>query len=227
MKPSHLLMAVLGLATGCQVHEYVATRDGVPFFATSSLERVVDRVPLGHHERILEEEERDPALRVEYNGRTGYVRKDDVSELTYVHPVVDGGTNKEDRVGRAVRSAIVSVEGKTWPASVQEAICEGRVDAGMNHEQVEVSWGWPTSIEPLEVPGGERWVYRRHGWGSLDPRHRRFSPHFQSHARRTGGDGYAEFPVVEARYVEFSDGLVVRSYIRYYYDADSLTPDGE
>ena len=40
-------------------------------------------MPLGHHERISDEDGKKGVVKVEFNGRVGYARKSDIQELSY------------------------------------------------------------------------------------------------------------------------------------------------
>lgn len=220
------------LACGCQVHEYVVAHDEVPLYATPGCDRVVERMPLGHHERVEGADDDHGVVKVTFNGRTGYAKKSDVNLLSYVHPELDEGQDREETVGRAVRDVTVSSAGKDWGDDTKEAIRDGRVLDGMTREQVELAWGWPRTIEPLANPsGGERWIYRRRGYEYLDSvsgSSHRFRPSRYAacgpYAFESGG-AYYRLPVVEEKIVEFRDGKVARSYVRRYYDVDGGADD--
>ncbi|HZV02400.1 MAG TPA: hypothetical protein VFF73_37185 [Planctomycetota bacterium] len=221
------VLALLAFASGCKVHEYVVAKDEVPLYATPTCDRVVDRMPLGHHEAVEDTDVPD-VVKVTFNGRTGYAKKSDLRLLSYMHPQLDEGADREQTVGRAVRDVSVKSVGAEWPDEVKEAIRDGRVLDGMTREQVELAWGWPRTIEPLAVPaGGERWIFRRRGYESFDgapAAARHFHPN--RGASSTWGlessPTYYRLPVVEERVVEFAGEKVVRSYVRRYYDVEGL-----
>jgi hypothetical protein len=227
-----LLILVVATASGCRVHEYVVAREEVPLYATPLLDKVVDRMPLGHHERISEADEKRGVVKVEFHGRTGYARVSDLKMLSYMHPELDEGADRDDTVGRAVRDVTVKAAGTDWTDDVKDAVRDGRVTDGMTREQVELAWGWPRTIEPLANPaGGERWIYRRRGYECLDSTlsaAKRFRP-----ARSTqpgpwsldSAGAYYRLPVIEERVVEFSGDRVLRSYVRRYYDVEGTTDE--
>lgn len=223
--------AVLALVAtgGCRVREYVVARDEVPLYANKSCDRVLDVLPLGHHEKVVDDEAGDGVAKVAFNGREGYVKREGVKILTYVHPQLDEGADRESTVGRAVRDVAVEHAGHDWPEETRDAIRDGRVLEGMSREQVELSWGWPRTIEPLASPvGGERWIYRRHGWESFDGgslSNRRFRPNRPGEWSGTSSSSYYRMPVVEERVVEFTDRKVSRSFVRRYYDVDGSNDD--
>jgi hypothetical protein len=227
-----VFFVIAGCLSGCRIHEYVVARDEVPLYDTPRCEKVVDRMPLGHHERISESDDEGGVLRVVYNGRTGYARSTDLKLLAYMHPELDEGVDREEKVGRAVRDVTVGAAGKDWTDDMKSAIRDGRVVDGMTREQVELSWGWPRTIEPLANPtGGERWIYRRRGFECLDssmgPTHR-FRPARYAQPGPWGlesAGAYYRLPVVEERVVEFQNDKVGRSYVRRYYDVEGTTDD--
>lgn len=224
------LLAVF--ASGCRVHEYVVARDEVPLYATPQCDKVVERMPLGHHERLEDTDDAHGLVKVTYNGRTGYAKKSDLKVLSYMHPELDEGLDREETVGHAVRDVTVRSVGKDWDDDTKDAIRDGRVVDGMTREQVELAWGWPRTIEPLANPtGGERWIYRRRGYECLDSTMaptRRFRP---AHVAQPGPWGlesqgaYYRLPVIEERVVEFQGNKVSRSYVRRYYDVEGTTDD--
>jgi hypothetical protein len=226
----------LGLAlalAGCRIQEYVVARDEVPLYATPACDKVVDMMPLGHHERITDDEAAAGVVRVTFNGRQGYAKKSDLRQISYVHPELDEGQDRESTVGRAVRDVAVEHAGQSWSDDVRDAIRDGRVIEGMTREQVELAWGWPRTIEPLATPvSGERWIYRRHGYetfegGSMS--NRRFRPYRGASTNgwsyRSSGGTYYRMPVVEERVVEFADKKVSRSFVRRYYDVEGSSDD--
>lgn len=226
-----VLLVLAGLMSGCRVHEYVVAREEVPLFATPLCDKVVEKMPLGHHERISASERRG-VVKVEFHGHTGYAKVSDLKVLSYMHPELDEGADREETVGRAVRDVTVKAAGKDWNDDVKDAVRDGRVTDGMSREQVELAWGWPRTIEPLANPsGGERWIYRRKGYETLDSTlsaNKRFRP-----ARTTqpgpwsldSAGGYYRLPVIEERVVEFSGDKVSRSYVRRYYDVEGSSDD--
>jgi hypothetical protein len=225
------LCAVLG---GCRVQEYVAAKDEVPLYSSPSCDKVVDMIPLGHHERVLAGESETGIFKVAYNGREGYVRGGDLRVLSYVHPQLDEGQDRESSVGRVVREVAVEHAGAGWSDDIRDAIRDGRVLDGMTREQVELAWGWPRTIEALATPtGGERWIYRRHGYETFEGSvaSRRFHPYRADYSQNSWNtDGryrYYRMPVVEERVVEFADKKVARSYVRRYYDVDGTTDDDD
>jgi len=212
------MLGVFVLLVGCRVHEYVVTGDEVPLYSTPALDGVVARMPLGHHEAI-EKTTDGAALKVRFGAREGWARKKDVKELSYLDPTLDGGADREQTVGAAVREALASKTGQEWPAPVRAAVRDGRVAEGMTREQVELAWGWPASIEPLSVPaGGERWVWKHRGYEYPELGDRSFRPIYvpDPWAR----ERYYRLAAIELRYVEFADGRVTRTYVRHYYDCD-------
>jgi hypothetical protein len=226
-----ILLLAFGLS-GCRVHEYVVARDEVPLYDSPKCEKVVDRMPLGHHERLGESDDETGVVKVVYNGREGYAKTSDVKLLAYMHPELDEGADREEKVGRAIRDVSVHAAGNDWTDDMKDAIRDGRVVDGMTREQVELSWGWPRTIEPLANPtGGERWIYRRRGYECLDsamgPAHR-FRP---ARCGQPGpwslesSGGYYRLPVIEERVVEFTNDRVGRSYVRRYYDVEGGSDD--
>jgi hypothetical protein len=225
------LLLLVFTASGCRVHEYVVARDEVPLYATPMLDKVVDKMPLGHHERITNTEKRG-VVKVEFHGRTGYAKASDLKVLSYTHPELDEGADREESVGRAVRDVTVKAAGKDWTDDVKDAVRDGRVVDGMTREQVELAWGWPRTIEPLANPSGaERWIYRRRGYECLDSTlsaAKRFRPARTTQPSPWGLDGaqsYYRLPVIEERVVEFTGDIVLRSYVRRYYDVEGTTDE--
>lgn len=226
------LLALMGLASGCRVHEYVVAGDEVPLYATPAFDRVVDHMPLGHHERISEEDSKHGVVKVEFHGRTGYAKASDLKTLSYTRPELDEGADREETVGRAVRDVTVKAAGRDWTDDVKDAVRDGRVTDGMSREQVELAWGWPRTIEPLaNPPSGERWIYRRRGYECLDGTMgsgKRFRPARTSQPSPWGiepGAGYYRLPVIEERVVEFQGDKCTRSYVRRYYDVEGTTDE--
>lgn len=222
---------VAALMSGCKVQEYVVSRDEVPLYATPSLDKVVEKLPLGHHERVVDDDPGAGIVKIVYNGRTGFARKSDVRLCKYRHPELDEGADRDETMGRAVRDVAVGHAGGAWPDDIRDAIRDGRVQDGMTREHVELAWGWPRTIEPLSNPvGGERWIYRRRGYESFDgtsAASRRFRP-VRAPAGSWGLDSpatYYRLPVIEERVVEFADKSVSRSYVRRYYDVEGPTDD--
>jgi len=221
-----ILCSIIALA-GCRVHEYVVAKDEVPLYASPTLDKVVDHMPLGHHEHVSDEDSKKGVVKLEFQGHTGWARASDVKVLSYMHPELDEGADREETVGRAVRDVTVRAAGKDWTDDVKDAVRDGRVLDGMSREQVELAWGWPRTIEPLANPtGGERWIYRRRGWERLDATYgasRRFRPAHTVQPAPWGLDsssGYYRLPVIEERVVEFENDRVLRSFVRRYYDVE-------
>jgi hypothetical protein len=52
---------------------------------------------------------------------------------------------------------------ETWPIDVQQAVLDGKVEAGMTPDQVRVSWGEPTKVVTQGAQGDEIWVYEKGG----------------------------------------------------------------
>lgn len=50
-----------------------------------------------------------------------------------------------------------------WPLEVRQAVLDGKVEAGMTPEMVEVSWGKPSEIITQSRNGDEIWVYKKGG----------------------------------------------------------------
>jgi hypothetical protein len=227
-----LLAAALGASSGCRIQEYVVAKDEVPLYSTPACDKVVEKLPIGHHERVVDD---DPGaagiVKIVYNGREGFARKADVRLCKYVHPELDEGADRDETMGRAVRDVAVGHAGGAWPDDIRDAIRDGRVLDGMTREQVELAWGWPRTIEPLSNPvGGERWIYRRRGYESFDGNtaaSRRFRP-TRTPTGSWGVDSpatYYRLPVIEERVVEFADKSVSRSYVRRYYDVEGPTDE--
>ncbi len=204
---------------GCQAHHYVVVRDRTPLYANSTSSEIVTRLPRYHHEpldAVVGPSERVP---VRYKGRNGYVSREAVRVFSYLHPLIDGGEDKDEVVQQQLREAQIDSVGGEWPRSVKRAIRKQEVHEGMTRRQVELAWGWPLTVQPGKLPSGERWVYRfdrsetirqflSDPWSSPSS----YSPYLPSDgfgARRPWPrEGWVELrlPVTEERVVELDSG---------------------
>lgn len=228
-----LLLALLALAvtaSGCRVSEYVVARDGARLYATSDATRSLASMPLAHHDRIVDADAPDGSVEIHYGARTGFVRRSDVTIVDYLDPKLDGGADRDERLGRTQREVRVAHDGRSWPPVTRGAVLAGRVLSGMTHEQVEASWGMPNSIECTRGDGrSDRWTYRRKthelvvtagSSGIIEVRPRFLRDQWTVDAPFH----YLRVPIVEERVVDFFDGEVVRHSIRCYPDGAEGAP---
>jgi outer membrane protein assembly factor BamE (lipoprotein component of BamABCDE complex) len=155
--------AALGLVA-CAEHHYIVRAESVPLYGSPDGDDVVATLPRYHHEPLDDDPEDDEApgrWRVTYRGEEGWVPRQGVRTFDYLDPAWDGGDEKRAVVGRELREAQLDVVGRDWPAGQRAAVRAARVEPGMTRQQVELAWGWPTTVEGLAT--GDRWVWREAG----------------------------------------------------------------
>lgn len=160
------MLALLALS-GCQTHHYLVTREA-PLYAAPRGQEQVGRVPAYHHESLPgDPSEEAGRVEVVYQGQRGWVPCEDVHLFAYLDPSLDEGEDRSRVVQRELRVAQVHAEGGQWSAGVRDAVSAGEVQEGMTRNQVELAWGWPTTVEPGAQPNGECWVFRVRGQALL------------------------------------------------------------
>ncbi len=156
-----LVAIALALALcGCRVDHYMVVEDQVPLYATATGEQVVARLPRYYHEALEDEpEEIAERVQVRYRGKVAFAPRRAVRTFDYLHPALDGGDGRHAEVARVLREEQLDDVGRGWPRRIQEAVREGEVQHGMTRRQVELAWGWPTTVRKGPGPGEERWIY--------------------------------------------------------------------
>lgn len=151
-----LVVAFSALAAGCTEHRYVVRRDGAPLYRDRGRGEVLARM-----ERLDDgyagwrrPDDRQSLIEVRYAGRAGFAERKDLRLFS----CEDDPWDRARAIHENRREVIL--EGKDWPAPLQQAIREGRVENGMTREMVQLAWGRPAESTPLEG-GAERWSYYR------------------------------------------------------------------
>jgi hypothetical protein len=154
------LLALVVLVVGCQNHHYVVLEE-TPFYASVEGEVVLDTLPRYHHQELeaVSEAQRE-RVQLAYKGRRGYASLDSVKVFSYLTPLIDGGTDRDSKIRGELREAQLAHVGADWSASTLQAIRDEQVVKGMSRRQVELAWGWPLTVGPGSLEGGERWVFR-------------------------------------------------------------------
>lgn len=157
-----VLLALAALA-GCHESSYVVANDGEPLYGSPAGTDVVARMPRYHHE-VLEEDPVDEAsasrYRLEYRGQRGWASRGGVRVFEYLSPEWDEGAARDAALRRELREVQLAEVGRDWSPRTLAAVRNDEVFVGMTRDQVELSWGWPTTVESGPRPGEERWVWR-------------------------------------------------------------------
>jgi hypothetical protein len=154
------LLLLLVVLAGCQTHHYVVLEE-TALYASPQGDAVVSTLPRYHHEELeVAPKSGAERVRVTYDGRSGFASKSAVKVFSYLMPLVDGGTDRDSEVRSQLRDAQLADVGTGWSKSVVRAIRDEKVVKGMSRRQVELAWGWPLTIRPGALDGGERWVFR-------------------------------------------------------------------
>lgn len=157
------LLVSLAALVGCHESSYVVARDGEPLYGSPTGTDVVARLPRYHHEALDEDpvDEAAPSRwRLEYRGQRGWASRAGVRVFEYLSPEWDEGVARDAAVRRELREVQLAEVGRDWSPRTLEAVRNDEVFVGMTRDQVELSWGWPTTVESGPRPGEERWVWR-------------------------------------------------------------------
>src|SRR5689334_22211294 len=147
-----ILVAILALA-GCTNYQYIVRRDRAPLYADKEKSSVVAHMEwladgyMGHSAP-----DGDP-VKIRYRGQVGWASRADLRIFRYAN----GDAHARAHAVWWNRREVV-LEAKDWPPNVKQAIRDGRIENGMTKEMVELAWGRPTAVRPLEA-GGEQWVF--------------------------------------------------------------------
>jgi outer membrane protein assembly factor BamE (lipoprotein component of BamABCDE complex) len=220
-------LLVVSLA-GCRATHYVVVESDAPLYRDPTSDDVVARMPRYHHEPLeaLDDEPRD-RIPLAFEGRRGWAERGSVRVFEYLDPSLDEGADQARTIRNEVRELQLADLGRGWSEGQLEAIRGERVLEGMTRTQVELAWGWPVTVEPTALAGGERWVYKEaqltpvrrwadtpwtDTWGSC--------PAFGAHRDdwRTGPTWVTvRLPVTVERIVEFdAEGKVTTVRVRRY-----------
>jgi outer membrane protein assembly factor BamE (lipoprotein component of BamABCDE complex) len=218
---------------GCHAHHYMVVEDRAPLYAGPKSDTVIARLPRYHHEELSGSPSDGKRVLLSYKGRLGYAPRAKLRLFDYLDPKIDDGEARDRAVRHELREATLANVGSSWSRQVVSAIRRDEVIRGMTRRQVEVAWGWPVTVQPGALPGGERWVYVSHTTSTIrqylsDPW---AYPSSCSPYLPAGISGYSPFqrpwrregwvelrlPVTEERLVELNaDGRVASARVRRY-----------
>lgn len=158
-----LLIGLLSCLAGCTQAHYLVRTPELPLYGSPLGDEVVALLPRFHHEALqLEDDPSSPRVALSYRGQAGFAPRQGLALFDYLDPALDEGEDRERVLRQQLRGAQVDAFGKEWEPSLAQAVREGRVMRGMTSHQVEVSWGWPSQVEPGPT-GEQRWIYERRG----------------------------------------------------------------
>lgn len=160
MRRASMIAALLGLALllpACTAYSYVVRTDGAPLYADPHRSEIIARMKRLHGGDIGHSAPKGNPVEIEYEGLEGYADREDLRIFAYP----DDEYARFEAFFHNRREVVL--EGKDWPARFKQAVRESRVESGMTKEMVELAWGRPSSVQPLEG-GGERWTYERTGY---------------------------------------------------------------
>ncbi|MGH7296330.1 MAG: hypothetical protein ACRELB_15430 [Polyangiaceae bacterium] len=195
---SRILLAcalLLGVAAGCTMYAGIVRKDGAPLYSDEQRTTVIARMRRLDDGTIGHGAPDGDVVPFRWRELDGYANRDDLRIFAYP----DSDDARWPAVAQNRREVIL--EGKKWPADVKDAVRQSRVQNGMTREMVELSWGRPTSVDPLPG-GGERWTWTRTEYEAHDEFGYAYSPGWSrfDYAYPYGWGYVYEFPYYEPVY---------------------------